>query len=69
MGRVLWSLLPRTAATVFGEIGSEVRVLGKEEVQDVTEEKEALMGMAQALPHVFSTAVCTLGLSVLIGDG
>ena len=67
MGGVLWSLLPRTAATVSGETGSEVRTLGKEEVQDATEEKAAFMGMAQALPNVFPTVVCTLGLSVLIG--
>jgi len=67
MGGVLWSLLPGTAATVSGQTGSEVRALGKEEVQDVTEEKAALMGMAQALPKVFSAVVCTLGLSVLIG--
>jgi|LGVF01.1.fsa_nt_gb hypothetical protein len=67
MGGILWSLLPRTATTVFGEIGSEVRTLGKEEVQDATEEKEAVMGVAQALPNIFPTVVCALGLSVLIG--
>ena len=67
MGGVLWSLLPRTAATVSGEIGSETRTLGKEEVQNVTEEKSAFMGMAQTLPNVFPTAVCTLGVSVLTG--
>ena len=44
-----------------------VRTLGKEEVQDATEEKAAFMGMAQALPKVFPTVVCALGISVLIG--
>jgi hypothetical protein len=67
MGGVLWSLLPRTAASVSGEIGFEVRTLGKEEVQETTEEKTAVMGVAQALPNIFPTVVCTLGISVLIG--
>ena len=67
MGGVLWSFLPRTAATVSGEIGSEARTLGKEEVQEATEEKTAVMGVAQALPNIVPTVVCTLGLSVHIG--
>jgi len=67
MGGVLWSLLPRTAATVSGEIGSAVRTFGKEEVQETTEGKAAVMGVAQVLPNIFPTVVCTLGISVLIG--